>query len=397
MGSGIYVLLINIALATFVVAGFYTVYRTDRSLKQAFWWFAAAVAIVCNGVVEALIPLVANTAVFRVLSYACFLTSLTFLALGLAHHYRQQFPSGLVFVILLTAITSNILMIDIDRNSVLRLVIYNAAYVAMGSVSAALVLRVPNKLWLDKVLLGVLTLFNVHFLLRPLSVQFLGGMGQNASAYLASRYAAFDQTTLAILGMALVLSLSLLLGRDVVSGLIKVSVTDPLSGLLNRRGFMDRATAFIQSNHASTQQVFLVMADIDYFKSINDKYGHETGDRVIQAFGDLLGMLSGTGKSVARVGGEEFAVLFSSPTEQLARLYCESVRTAAEVGVADKNRDLPRFTVSFGLATMAPGETIESLTRRADAALYRAKQSGRNRLAMAEPPLSIIMAEAKAA
>jgi diguanylate cyclase (GGDEF)-like protein len=335
--------------------------------------------------------------VFRVLSYACFLAALTFLALGLAHHYRQVFPSRLVFIILLTAMTTNILMIDVDRNSVLRLIVYNAAYVAMGLVSAALVQKVRKRLWLDNVLLAVLVLFNVHFLLRPLSVQLFGGMGQNASAYLASRYAAFDQTTLAILGMALVLSLSLLLGRDVVSSLIKVSVTDPLSGLLNRRGFVDRATTFIQSTHATTQQVFLVMADIDYFKSINDKFGHETGDRVIQAFGDLLGMLSGTGTSVARVGGEEFAVLFASPNEQLARLYCESVRTAAEVGVADKNRDLPRFTASFGLAALAPGETIESLTRRADAALYRAKQQGRNRLAIAEPPLGLVTAEPRAA
>ena len=131
--------------------------------------------------------------------------------------------------------------------------------------------------------------------------------------------------------------------------------------------------------------MFLATADIDHFKSINDSSGHETGDRVIQAIGALPDTLAAPGTSVARIGGEGFAILFHSPNTALARLYCESIRTAAEVGAADKERVLPPFTVSFGLSGHVLGESLESLARSADLALYEAKQAGRNRVAIADP------------
>jgi diguanylate cyclase (GGDEF)-like protein len=210
-------------------------------------------------------------------------------------------------------------------------------------------------------------------------------MGDSAQAYLTTPYAAFDQTVLAITALALAALMCLVLVRDVFRGLTKASVTDPLSGLLNRRGFLDEAKSFIDGALAKKHNVFLAIADIDHFKAINDTHGHETGDKVIQAFGALLDTLAASGTSVARIGGEEFAILFHSPNMPLARLYCESIRTAAEVGAADKDRALPHFTASFGLAALVSGESLESLTRRADLALYGAKQGGRNRVAIADP------------
>jgi diguanylate cyclase (GGDEF)-like protein len=224
--------------------------------------------------------------------------------------------------------------------------------------------------------------------MRPVTSRLLGGMGESAQDYLTTPYAAFDQTVLAITALALAALMCLVLVRDVFRGLTKASLTDPLSGLLNRRGFLDEAKSFIDGALAKKHNVFLAIADIDHFKSINDTHGHETGDKVIQAFGTLLDTLAASGTSVARIGGEEFAILFNAPNMALARLYCESIRTAAEVGAADKHDVLPRFTVSIGLAGLLPGESLESLTRRADQALYSAKQGGRNRVAIADPLVS---------
>ena len=388
VGGGSYVLLINIALAGFVVTGFLFAYLMDRSRKQALWWIAAAGMVIVNGLIETAMPFLDNAQPFRVLSFASFQIALALLGAGIARHYRAAFPTGAAVLIFVVSVLVNILIIGMERNSLLRLFLYHSPYFVMGSISILIVLRVQKRAWLDRLFLAALTLFNLHFLLRPVSAHLLGGMGPDASGYLTSRYAAFDQTALAILGMGLVMSMALLLVRDVVSSLVEVSVTDPLSGLLNRRGFLDKAKQFVEAKRASPQPVFLVIADLDHFKNINDSYGHETGDKVIQAFGDLLGMLSSTGTSVARIGGEEFAVMFQSPNESLARLYCEKIRSAAEFGVADRNRELPKFTVSLGLAGLMPDESLESLTRRADLALYSAKQGGRNRVVLSQggPP-----------
>jgi diguanylate cyclase (GGDEF)-like protein len=383
LGSGYYLLCVNITLALLVAGGFAAAYGSDRRRKQALYWIAGALCVAADALIEALIPFIHMLPVARVATFTFFLLSLTFMTAGIAVQYKQKLPLRSVACLFAGSVVLNILILELERNAPIRIILHNAPYVAMVLISIALILKSPRKKWLDYLFLADLVLIGAHFALRPLSAALLGGMGDTAAEYLRTPYAAFDQMILSVLGMGLVALMAATLVREVFRSLVKTSETDPLSGLLNRRGFVDRAKAFLASD-AHFQQVFLLIADLDHFKSINDRYGHETGDRVIKAFGDLLSMVATGQASVARIGGEEFSIMFTAPNSSAARLLCESIRNATELGAADKDRDLPRFTVSIGLASMITGEPLNELMRRADLALYRAKQDGRNRVVVAE-------------
>jgi diguanylate cyclase (GGDEF)-like protein len=384
LGSGYYLLCVNVSLALLVAGGFAGAYVADRRRKQAVYWIAGAFCVAADALVEAFIPFINTLPVARVATFTFFLLSLTFMAAGIAVQYRQKFPLRPVMALFAGSVLLNILILELDRNDPIRIVLHNAPYITMLLVSMSLILKSPRKKWLDYLFLVDLALVGTHFALRPITSALFGGMGHTAAEYLKTPYSAFDQMILSVLGMGLVALMSATLVRDVFRTLVKTSETDPLSGLLNRRGFIDRVKGVIASQANPLRPVYLIIADIDYFKSINDRYGHETGDRVIKGFADLLGQVATEGAYVARIGGEEFAVVFNAPSATAAKLYCDSIRNAAELGAADKDRDLPRFTVSIGLATMVVGEPLNELMRRADLALYRAKQDGRNRVVMAQ-------------
>lgn len=384
LSSGNYTLYVNIALAALVAAGFIGAYAADRRRKQALCWIAAALSVFADGLVEALIPLLTNFPFAKVATFSLFLLSLTFMAAGIAFQYKRRFPVRTVTMLYAGSVVLNIAIINFERNSPVRILFHNAPYIAMLFVGMSFILIAPRKKWLDYLFLADLAILAAHIALRPMTAAFLGGMGATPAEYLGTRYAAFDQTVMSVLGMGLVALMAATLVRDVFYSLVKTSETDPLSGLLNRRGFLDRAKTFKQAAKTGPRPIFLLIADIDYFKSINDRYGHEAGDRVIKAFGDLLTEVATDGSNIARIGGEEFAVMFTAATGSAARLFCENIRNAAALGAADKNRDLPRFTVSIGLASMVAGEPLNDLMRRADLALYRAKQDGRNRVVTAE-------------
>ena len=155
------------------------------------------------------------------------------------------------------------------------------------------------------------------------------------------------------------------------ASLIEMSRTDPLTGLPNRRAFSLELEAV-----AATGEPFSVaICHIDHFKRVNDAHGHSTGDRVLLAVASALRDHHAARGRVARVGGEEFVVLFPGLRRDEAVRACETLRAA----VAALAIGLP-VTASFGVAEGAPGETVESMFARADAALYAAKRGGRNRV-----------------
>lgn len=384
MDGGSYVLYINLSMAAIVAGVFLCAYLQDKRRIQALCWLGACGFVLINGTIEAVVPQLSLITGLRVLAYACFMAALGLLALGLAYQLRVKFPWMAVATFFALSMILNIAILDMERNAPLRLYLYHGPYMLMGSFSAWIILHARHKAVLEYLLLAAVSLLNLHFLLRPTAAKLLGGMGDSPQAYLSTPYAAYDQTVLAIIALALAALLSLVLVREVIRSLTKVSVTDPLSGLMNRRGFLESAQKFLHNPPATGQVIYVAVADIDYFKSINDRYGHEAGDKVIKAFGDLLMVIAADGANVARIGGEEFAIMFGAPNSAAARLYAQNIRNATELGAADKDRDLPRFTVSIGVAGKAEGEPLNALMRRADLALYRAKQDGRNRVVLAE-------------
>ncbi len=158
----------------------------------------------------------------------------------------------------------------------------------------------------------------------------------------------------------------------------ELSRTDPLTGLANRRYFQERyeqAFAFSQ-RHGSP--LSLVMMDIDYFKHVNDTHGHDAGDEVLKAFGAILKENCRTEDFPARFGGEEFIVFLPRTAQNEALIFGNRVRKA--FSSADILENAEKITISAGIAELKPGEeTPEGLIRRADQALYEAKEKGRNR------------------
>ncbi len=159
------------------------------------------------------------------------------------------------------------------------------------------------------------------------------------------------------------------------------SVTDPLTGLRNRRALLDRLGEEVSRSQRYGDPVSLAMVDVDLFKPYNDAFGHPAGDAVLERVALLLSEHSRTTDLVARYGGEEFAVVLTNTDATGAFILAERFRRAIE----DADWAKRAVTVSIGIATMAGADAgSASLVALADAALYRAKAEGRNRVVAAE-------------
>lgn len=167
---------------------------------------------------------------------------------------------------------------------------------------------------------------------------------------------------------------------------------DALTGLMNRRRINQRLSEEFVRAARYPQTPGLLAIDLDRFKDVNDRYGHPGGDAVLVAVADVLRAAGRESDATARVGGEEFWVLLPDTTpagaEQAAERILEAVR-ALRLPAIDA-----QLRVSVGVAVSAPGETAESLTHRADAALYRAKEAGRDRALTAQAPASSALTSA---
>ena len=159
----------------------------------------------------------------------------------------------------------------------------------------------------------------------------------------------------------------------------KQASTDHLTGLCNRGAFMEAAFKMQARQGKRGEPVTMLMFDLDHFKSVNDRFGHATGDGVLRLFAQSLRKSTRTSDIVGRLGGEEFAAMIAEPMETVPRI-AERIRASFEAAGAVVDAKVIRATVSIGAATSyAAVPDIDALLLRADAALYRAKNDGRNR------------------
>ena len=160
------------------------------------------------------------------------------------------------------------------------------------------------------------------------------------------------------------------------------AVTDPLTTLLNRRGFFEAAAALAKFAERRETPVSVLAFDLDHFKSINDRFGHATGDAMLRLFATVARTAMRADDIIGRLGGEEFvAVLPCSASD--AAVAADRVRLAFQEASNKGGEGHVPATVSIGVATGAPVTPIETLIARADTALYRAKSGGRNRVQIA--------------
>jgi diguanylate cyclase (GGDEF)-like protein len=161
------------------------------------------------------------------------------------------------------------------------------------------------------------------------------------------------------------------------------ALRDPLTGAGNRIAMDQTLQREIELSRRHLQPLSVLMLDIDHFKQVNDTHGHSTGDDVLKAVAASIKNQLRNVDMVFRYGGEEFLILLSNTCREAAAMVGERLRFAvqSEEYLADGHTIV--LTVSIGCSTLLPGESAESLSRRADSALYVAKREGRNRLKMA--------------
>lgn len=163
----------------------------------------------------------------------------------------------------------------------------------------------------------------------------------------------------------------------------EVAVTDPLTGLYNRRHLESRLPALMTEARDAGRPVAVAMLDLDHFKSVNDRFGHPVGDQVLVRMAKILRERMRSGDHVVRMGGEEILVVLSGAAPGLAMEICERLRQAVSAHPWSELHSDLRVSVSIGLAS-APEHDLQKLIDRADAALYEAKRAGRNRVCAAE-------------
>jgi diguanylate cyclase (GGDEF)-like protein len=158
------------------------------------------------------------------------------------------------------------------------------------------------------------------------------------------------------------------------------ALTDGLTGMQNRRYFDDALKEYLEEFRRIGKPVGLMILDLDHFKQVNDTHGHDVGDEVLRAVAKCLKDMTRYHDVVARLGGEEFAVVTPNMDAELLARFAERIRKAvATMSVLSGNVRL-KITTSVGLAVWDRKETAEDFYRRADRQLYEAKRQGRNRV-----------------
>ena len=183
-----------------------------------------------------------------------------------------------------------------------------------------------------------------------------------------------------LLVTAIVVSIVSVALRRYQARITALATTDQLTELLNRRGFDLLASQALQEARRNQSQLCALMLDLDNFKALNDSHGHQAGDEVLRGFARNLRDDLRQADILCRWGGEEFALLLKDTSVEQARALAQKIRQQAEQSEFEYNGSTLRVTTSIGLAQLNADESLEQLLARADRALYRAKQGGRNRL-----------------
>jgi diguanylate cyclase len=167
--------------------------------------------------------------------------------------------------------------------------------------------------------------------------------------------------------------------------LYELSIRDPLTGVYNRRYIFEYGNRDLEKRRAERMGYAVVLLDIDHFKNINDRYGHAIGDEVLRMLTRTLGQRRESSAVLGRIGGEEFLILLGPMTAPVALRQALALQEAVSTLRVPSGDSQAPITVSMGVTVSLSHETLslEALIHRADLALYRAKQNGRNRIELA--------------
>ena len=380
--TAVFILSINMFVSALFAVAFAVVASTNPTVRGARWLAAAYGIGVIDVALEFLLPSLAHPGVGVVAIYLVYLTALTFGVVGVATHYDVKRPKIALATIWVAALGLIPALFYLPYGSTLRTLLYQLPYVSLHVLIVVVVLRSGRRMALDRLLAAVSAMGALTYLSKSAIVARVNN-APDPQSYLGSEYAAISQTLGAVVLVALALVLLLVIMRDTTMEMVVRSETDPLSGVLNRRGFEARGQAYVEHAKKNGQPLALITIDLDRFKAINDSFGHAAGDMVIADLAALLSASSGQSDLVARLGGEEFAMLLPGHNAAQAQALAEDIRVLISRKLPIRLGNEKAVTASFGVAELQMTDQLSDLCRRSDVALYEAKAGGRNKVAAA--------------
>lgn len=353
-------------------------WRRDQGTSALAWW---GIGYLLGGLAFALLSargVIPDVLSLDIANASLLLSYTLFLAGARAFGGRDTPPTVFLICPLLWLIALRLPAVAADIN--LRVAL-------MTSCQVSLVLLIAYEFWRERAepLLSrwpaiiVLLLHSAGLCLR-IPVIMASPLSQNPDFFRGPTFAvmAFGTVLFTITFAFLLLSMTKERGelRHKTAALV-----DPLTGLANRRAFLIDAEALIATRASRSEPLAVLVADLDRFKTINDRFGHAVGDQVLKVFAGAIRRSIRAADLAGRLGGEEFAVLLSGAPEDGAVDLAERIRRAFAEGAAEIDGHPVRGTVSIGVAALRIGtHDLGGLLSRADSALYQAKKAGRDRV-----------------
>jgi diguanylate cyclase (GGDEF)-like protein len=316
----------------------------------------------------------------RLLANGLLIVGATLSVAGTLGRYGIRPPLASLLLVAVGAILGYGWFFFVDPSIVGRIYVLNFGCGLLVLILAFELWKVKGKKPFDFFMVGLFATWGVHFFVRtPLAVMYDGTDIADASLF-ESLYWVTLTFSIAFFLLIFAVAIVAAIAIDLQEELRAESLTDPLSGLLNRRGFSLRLEETLSKAREQGLPLALVIADLDRFKIVNDRFGHAAGDEAIVGFADCLRQVISSDHVAGRMGGEEFAILLWGTDARAARLFAEGLRTSFAAADISGVPDGFGLTASFGVAALRQGEDWEILLRRADRALYRAKTGGRDRV-----------------
>ncbi|MBX3483425.1 diguanylate cyclase [Phenylobacterium sp.] len=369
------VLIVNICVGALFAAGYATLAFANPSQRPALGFAGNYVLGLLAPIADLMTPRLGAPVLTEWVGYLAFLVGTASISITYPMFHGKPGPWRAVTAVIGFGVGAHAVIGSQPQDTL----VYGLAYQLPFALAAILAARTVLSLHVAgrplAVALGVVfSLIALLHLTKPFMALAMGpGTLEN---YAQTAYALVSQVSSGILLLAAGMLLLLIVAQKAITESQVASETDPLSGLLNRRGFDRRARPLVAAAEASGRPLAAAVFDLDHFKHVNDRFGHDTGDAVIAAAAEVLGLGAPQDALACRMGGEEFALLLPGLAPFDARRRMEQLRTR----LAERSDDLPPVTASCGLAHRQPGETLADLMRRVDLAAYDAKRAGRDRL-----------------
>lgn len=370
--------LLNTSMAAIFCIALLAIWRNNRTLSYIrIFCLSYATRSLCFGIFYFAFSL--ENPVLRYSANIFLLFAIMLLSIGLSNRRRQQPRYGALLVIAAITLAPLHYYQFMEPNLLARVIILNSGLALLSLVMLLDVAKASRRTPVEQVLLGLLLVSSAGYLLRPL---FLIASGASGERFEGTYWLVVSISDALICAMTAVGVLAVI-ASDVLDGIKSDALIDTLSGLFNRRGFEPRALGALARQTAG-KPAAIILSDLDHFKLINDLFGHSGGDLIIRRFSEVLKEKAPGDAIMARLGGEEFAIMLPPGAAVAAHELAEEIRAAFKEIAPDIVSGEANPTASFGVAIAGENENLQALMERADRALYRAKGNGRDCVHLAE-------------